>query len=203
MPLCHPITPTMLRRAHRIFLLNETLYIFYDLATELIREAWDENNASDLTVGISVLLQTWNRAFFQRRPFSLQDFRRIKSLLTSNWQILQSYRGRSILELTDDDQNQVTKLFRSFEKFLGPVGASKTMHLLAPNFFSLWDNQIAVDYRVRIQPIPSNRNSARYFQFMKCQQLQAQALGDQTPEGVTVLKAIDEFNYAHFTQGWM
>jgi hypothetical protein len=86
MPLCHPITPTMLRRAHRIFLLNETLYIFYDLATELIREAWDENNASDLTVGISVLLQTWNR----RRPFSLQDFRRIKSLLTSNWQILQS-----------------------------------------------------------------------------------------------------------------
>lgn len=44
------------------------------------------------------------------------------------------------------DEATVKGVFKSFEKVLGPVGATKCLHLLAPRFFPLWDRAIAEAY---------------------------------------------------------
>jgi hypothetical protein len=58
-----------------------------------------------------------------------------------------------------DDRPLVLALFAAFEQELGAVGTAKALNVLAPNFFSLWDNAIAYGYGVVIA-------SHGYFLFM-------------------------------------
>lgn len=40
-----------------------------------------------------------------------------------------------------NEETTICDLFRDFEQ-LGPVGAAKALHLLAPNVFPLWDRAV-------------------------------------------------------------
>lgn len=200
---CHHITPRMISKAHRVFVTNETLYIFYDFARTLVKKGWQEGSDLSLTQGISVLLQTWNKGRYQRSPFNLEHFRDIRRLVTRKTDYLRQYSFRRISSLTQEDLRGVKDLFIPFEKLLGPVGTAKALHILAPDFFSLWDNPIAIAYGLRLHTVESKDNGARYFTFMRCQQEQSHQIGNRIPQGITVLKAIDEYNYARFTKGWI
>jgi hypothetical protein len=48
------------------------------------------------------------------------------------------------LESTDIGKcrNEIIKCYEDFKKIIGPVGASKLLHLFAPEFFPMWDNAI-------------------------------------------------------------
>ncbi len=201
MPDCHPITPEQLRLAHQTFLQNEPRDLFYRAAIHLVEEGWDNHAALNLAEAVSVLLQTWNRSFYQYRPFTNEHFADIEGLLRSHRDTFAQYRGRDIRDLRHDEEQIIASLFQSFETVLGPVGAAKTLHLLAPSFFPIWDRTIAVAYDLPLSG--AGTNGIKYFVFAECQKEQAEALGAHLPDGLTAIKAIDEYNYCHFSKGWM
>jgi hypothetical protein len=81
-----------------------------------------------------------------------------------------------------------------------PVAVAKALHLLAPGFFPLWDKKIAVAYRCDYYLKPAER----YIDFTRLSQGQARELEKVIPPaGKTLLKLIDEYNYARYTKGWI
>jgi len=89
---------------------------------------------------LAVLLQTWNSAYYRFHcKFDIRH-KKSKNLYRQFGKSLITYRHRKIDSLVESDKPIVSDIFREFENVLGAVGASKTLHLLAPNFFPLWDN---------------------------------------------------------------
>jgi hypothetical protein len=67
--------------------------------------------------------------------------------------MLESYRSKTILQYTADDEPAIKALFGEFLVALtiaegrskgkrSPVAVAKALHLLAPGFFALWDKAI-------------------------------------------------------------
>jgi len=107
-----------------------------------------------------------------------------------------SYRNRTIDTLVEQEQRDIIRLFSDFEQIMGRVGAAKSLHLLAPRFFPLWDNAIAAKYGLFLG---AGQGATKYWAFMLITKKQVLALGDRFPEPERVLKALDEYNYCKFT----
>jgi hypothetical protein len=80
---------------------------------------------------------------------------------------------------------------------------AKSVHLLSPKFFPLWDNKIARGYRCHWKN--SNKSFENYWEFMKINQKQvahirSQSQAPETLKEISVLKLINEYNYVHFTK---
>jgi hypothetical protein len=190
-----------LRKARQVFIEHEPRDLFYKVATELIKLAIENKTEITLAEALAVLLQTWNKAYYQFRPFNAKHFSDISTLVTNHAKDAFEFRDRSILSLSEDDFPKIKECFRTFERVLGPVGASKSLHLLAPRFFPLWDRDIAVTYGVGLGPVGTNATD--YCRFMTCAKEQCTRLKGQLPESENPLKSIDEYNYCHFTKGWL
>jgi hypothetical protein len=80
------------------------------------------------------------------------------------------------------------------------VGAAKSLHLLAPRFFPIWDRKIAREYVGELQI--RGKNTERYLEFMGTTQKQIAHFGGEKALGRNPLKAIDEYNYCTITKGW-
>jgi hypothetical protein len=92
-------------------------------------------------------------------------------------------------------------MFADFERLLGPVGAGKALHLLAPRFFPLWDRGIAAKKKgCRLQR--AGTNAPRYWRFMTITRDEVVALGSEAKRGEGLLKRLDEYNYCR-SQGWL
>jgi len=111
------------------------------------------------------------------------------------------FHKRTILSLDETDKNAITKIFKVFELVLRPVGAAKSLHLLAPNFFPLWDREIAKVYGVTLKP--TGKNGENYWNFMKICREQYKEFKENEISDDNPLKAIDEYNYCHFTKHWI
>lgn len=197
-------TPTIdeLNRARELFLANEPRDLFYRVATELVDLAVRGETELTVAEAIAVLLQTWNRRYYNRsRPFDSHHFSDIEHLLSSHQQVLVTFRQRSVESFCDEDEGTVRRLFKSFEQVLGPVGASKSLHLLAPRFFPLLDNAIARAYGLAFGV--RGTNGDRYCRFIGITKEQCEALGGEQIIGRNPLKAIDEYNYCRYTKEWM
>lgn len=82
----------------------------------------------------------------------------------------------------------------------GPVGAAKALHLLAAEFFPLWDRAITKGYGIYLGS--AGQNAVEYLGFMTTVISQiGHVCPAGNPEGL--LKRIDEFNYCRFTKGWL
>jgi hypothetical protein len=84
-----------------------------------------------------------------------------------------------------------------------PVAVAKALHLLAPEFFPIWDNKIACKYRCHRTKF--ERSAEKYFAFcfkMKDVAAEVRAYSDN-PADVTILKLIDEYSYAKYTKCWV
>lgn len=150
---------------------------------------------------LAVLLQTWNKMFYQYRRFDHQHFTDIERLISDHYPLLITFRQRSIESFGQEDESKVKQVFKAFEEILGPVGAAKCLHLLAPHFFPLWDRAIAEAYDLPLGE--RGRNADRYCRFMGIVQEQIQSLGGEQTIGRNPLKAIDEYNYCKHTKGWI
>ena len=128
-----------LARAHKAFRARESRDLFYRAATALVRLA--KEGSVDLTAGeaIAVLLRTWNKAYYQYHPNGAADYAIIEDLIAEHSDWLDGVAEREIASLTDADEEQLLAIFGDFETALGPVGAAKALHLLAPRFMPLWD----------------------------------------------------------------
>jgi hypothetical protein len=199
----HPISLTDVQNARNEYEANEPRDLFYRAATELVSLALAGRTKLAISEAIAVLLQTWNREYYRFHEFNAQHFTDINNLLSSQRAILSTARKNVIQKLDSSNNTTATTVkqtFRKFELVLGPVGAAKSLHLLAPDYFPLWDRAIARAYVGNLGK--AGTNGPRFWQMMCYASQQAQVL---IGSGFTAnpLKAIDEFNYCHFSRGWI
>lgn len=81
-----------------------------------------------------------------------------------------------------------------------PVSVSKALHLLAPDFFPLWDDRISRAYGCYYNENPAQK----YFSFCK----NTKNIADKVKEcniqsNRTLIKLIDEYNYSKYTKKWI
>ncbi len=191
-----------LERARKVFLKNEPRDLFYKVATELIELSIKEKTKVTLSEALAVLLQTWNRAYYQYRGFDNEHFKKIDNLVEKySGSIINNFRNRSILLLLEKEKDKIFKIFSDFEKVLGPVGVAKSLHLLAPRFFPIWDRTIVKAYGIYLGTIGTNAD--RYWKFIKISKKQCKELERKLPKENNPLKYIDEYNYCHYTKNWI
>ena len=81
-----------------------------------------------------------------------------------------------------------------------PGSRAESLHLLCPQYFPIWDRRIASAMaRVCAGCL---RDADRYLRFMEITQHQCQSFGGQHALGRNPLKALDEYNYCHYTRKW-
>jgi len=185
--------------ARLAFEANEPRDLFYRAATELVALALGGKTSLSVAEALAVLLQTWNKMFYQYRRFDSRHFADIERLIRDHHSILITFRQRSIQSLNQEDESKVVRVFKAFEEVLGPVGAAKCLHLLAPCFFPLWDRAIAAAYGLPLRQ--KARNAERYRRFMEILKEQVQSFDGEQVIGRNPLKAIDEYNYRRHTKG--
>lgn len=178
----------------------------YKVATFLLSHFWGD--FPKMTDGLGVLLLTWNQAFYRYGVF---DFDKLEECIKRNFKIITTFRNRDIFSLLQEDIRDINILFENFLDALqidsgkmqgrkSPVSVAKTLHLLAPKFFPLWDDKIARAYNCYYNIKPAEQ----YFLFSKITKDMANKIQDYTIESEKpLLKLIDEYNYAKYTKNWI
>jgi hypothetical protein len=199
-----PILPKLeqMERARALFEEYEPRDLFYLAATELVRFALDGKTSLKVAEALAILLQTWNAQYYRfgHHSFDSAHFDAIEAVISLYLDSLKAYRSRHLLLLETDEVDELSKLFEDFESVLGPVGAAKALHLLAPEFFPLWDRKIARSYGIRLGN--AGENGSEYVRFMTIVFEQITNVVDEA-DIRGILKRIDEFNYCRFTKGWL
>ncbi|MBA7637451.1 hypothetical protein ES703_45096 [subsurface metagenome] len=202
MPINKCLSIKDLKRARKVFLKNEPRDLFYKVATELIELSIKEKTMVTLSESLAVLLQTWNRAYYQFRAFDNEHFKKIDNLVEKYSQsIINNFRNRSILSLLESEKDKICEIFGEFEEVLCPVGASKSLHLLAPKIFPIWDRTIVKAYGINMKSI--DKNMGNYLNFKKISRKQCEEIEGIIPKENNLLKYIGEYNYCHYTKNWI
>lgn len=198
------VTPSVprLRAARRLYQEREARDLFYRAAADLVDLAMRGATKLNLGEALAVLLQSWNASYYRfRRDAAARHLDEIQALLDRHRDSLSLFRNRRLTHLRDADALRVQGLFTDFENVLGPVGAAKVLHLLAPLTFPIWDRAIAKAYSLALGP--AGRNGGKYWQMMQMCRKQLSQLARRGFEDPNPLKALDEYNYCHFTKGWL
>jgi hypothetical protein len=200
------ISPEELKKGSLAFGQRERRDAMYKTATFLVKHFWGKS--TEVAEGLGVLLCVWNNAFYRLGPF---DYDLLEKCIAKNQAVLDTFRHRNILSHSLNDDTQIRRLFQEFLDALqicegkckgraSPVGVAKALHLLAPAFFPLWDEKIAKAYDCYYDDDPPGQ----YMAFFTKTQVMAEALAPQLDvSGKTLLKLIDEYNYAKYTKGWI
>jgi hypothetical protein len=195
------LTEAELIAARKSFLLNEPRDLFYRVARELIRLAIAKQTEITLAEALGTLLQTWNKSFYRfHGKFDDHHIQALEKAITDHSSKLMGWRERDINSLRADERDAIVEVFAAFEAIVGPVGAAKGLHLLAPKFFPLWDRAIAAKYGVVLQKIGLNANN--YLRFIDITKQQISELRGSLLERDEILKMIDEYNFCLYTKGW-
>jgi hypothetical protein len=197
------------RKGCEEFEKHEKRDAMYKVATFLVSHFWGK--PSDMANGLGVLLLTWNQPFYR---YGIFNFDKLEKAITDNFQKIKSFRNRDIFSLSNSDEDDIKDLFAIFLEALqidasrrqgqgskSPVAVAKALHLLAPNFFPLWDNKIARAYGCYY-----NKNSAeKYVSFCWKMKEMAEKIQDclPNPDDRSILKRIDEYNYSKYTKEWI
>jgi hypothetical protein len=223
-----PLDYIHLLRGCNSYIDNEGRDAMYRMATFLVSHFFERGDLPRTTEAIGVILLTWNRAFYLG---GYMDYNKLEECL-GKWNAkLRAYRERDIFTLRQDEENEIYELFGDFQSALyrlrkgkielAPVSASKSLHIIAPNFFPLWDNKIAREYGFGWDTGAGNAPQS-YFNFQQKTLEVAnrmvngikEKMGIKSKEEVvkwlslqhpikdpprTILKLIDEFNYAEYT----
>lgn len=178
----------------------------YKVATFIISYYWGK--PSDMANGLGVLLLTWNQAFYRYGSF---DFDKLERCININFKELENFRKRRITSLLESDEKDITDLFKEFLKALqidsgkmqgrtSPVAVSKALHLLAPDFFPIWDQKIAKAYGYNYY----KNSEKKYFSFCRIIKNVADKVKDYVVHSdKTLIKLIDEYNFSKYTGGWI
>jgi hypothetical protein len=186
---------------------NEPRDAMYKVATFLVSHYWGQ--FAQMSDSLGVLLLTWNQACYRYGSFSFDE---LETCLRENWASIKAFRARDIFSLAESDSDGIATLFDRFLAGLqiaggnargrrSPVAVAKALHLLAPEFFPLWDDKIARAYRCHYSREPAEK----YFLFSHKTKTIAQIIRGYhgLPQDVTLWKLIDEYNFAKYTRKWI
>lgn len=192
------VTAADLKRGAAAFKQREGRDSMYRVATFLLDRWWGLH--AEMTDALTVLLLTWNQAFYRYGRFEPQL---LTDCLAKRWPEIDGFRGRTIMGLANDDHMAIRELFDDLlvalatSKGRSAVAVAKTMHLLAPGFFPIWDAAIAKAYGCGYHRDPSDA----YLEFCEKTERVARSLVSIAPDpSKTLLKSIDEYNYARFSK---
>lgn len=173
--------------------------LFYRVASTLLAGVID-GSETRFTLGeaVAVLLMSWNSNYYRFRKPDPTHVLQIETLVDGRLGFLMSMRSRRIDDLHEVDMEAVRSLFEDFDNLLGPVGAAKALHLLAPAVFPIWDGAITIAYHCRLGP--RGTNGVRYTAFMAITARQCRSLATQGDAPADMLKALDEWNYVRYTR---
>jgi len=201
-------SPNEIIEGYRAFQRYEKRDAMYKTATFLVDYFWGK--PAEMANSLGVLLLTWNQAFHR---YGIFDFDKLEECISNNLNLLDQYRHREIVTYVPDDDETVRYLFQQFLIALqiydgnkngatSPVGTSKALHLLSPGFFPIWDGKIAraYGYNHLYRPVSTY---LLFFNRMKELADKLQRSIDTQESGKTLLKLIDEYNYAKFTKRWI
>ena len=203
------LTPTQFERGYRAFQRHEGRDSTYRTATFLVEHFWE--SPREMADSLGVLLLTWNQALYR---YGIFDFDRLEECISSNLPLLREFRKSNILGYSTDDDRNIKHLFDEFSTALkiragtkkgtrSPVAVAKALHLVAPDFFPLWDHKIAKAYGYAYSYNPEEK----YLSFLReTREIVARLQSSVNPESLkkkTFLKLIDEYNYAKYTKGWI
>ena len=197
-------------RGIKEFEKHEKRDAMYKVATFLVSHFWGK--PSDMADGLGVLLLTWNQAFYRYGNF---DFDKLENAIKSNLKKLEKFRSRDTTTLSRSDESDIKAIFTEFMDSLqiasgnikgrkSPVAVAKALHLLAPNFFPLWDDRIAKAYGCYYY---NDKPPEKYIRFMRLMKEFAEKVRDYVDlsnyKDKTLLKLIDEYNYSKYTKEWV
>lgn len=176
-------------------------FIYFE-ALETVTESW--GNADLMAKGVQRLIRSWNRFYAN---FNLLD---LTSFIHDNIEALNTYKGRHILDLSDADDDPIRQLFqkllqslrREADGALSAVSVAKAFGVLAPNFLPIWDSNIAYQYDCFYL---SGMADAPYLRFCHKMKIFAEKVQHYAPhpDDRSLLKRIDEYNYAKYTMHWI
>jgi len=179
-------SPGKLLRGCEKFHEMEPRDIIYLVARKIILE--NPNSDYHILSGIEVLLLTWNAVYLQRQP------EKVKRRLESD--IMEAYRNtRNDFGVLEDKKletidlknpeivNRIKRIFKTFmsHKSIESTRASKAIHLINPELFMMWDNEISRNYH-RLHPayrIRSESPEECYVEFMKTMREVARGILEQ------------------------
>lgn len=141
----------------------------YDKCLKALKQA-DLRITDNLKGTIRHFLYVWGR---MGRVLGRQEYKNWETLLSKqielNFDELQELRMKDLI-YTDlvSYELVIKKCYKSFVDAVGPIAAAKTLHLICPSFFPLWDNGIADAVR-KERADDKNRefSAADYYEFMK------------------------------------
>jgi len=210
------LTVEDLRRGHEEYVKHEPRDAMYRVATFLVRHFWcNPSEDIDIADSLGVLLLTWNAGFYR---YGQLDFGSLKDCIEKNLGTIEGFKKRDITTLNVSDEVAVKEVFNSFllalritkykngQEAQSPVSVAKALHILAPDFFPLWDDEIAKAYGCYWYS--PGRGALKYWQFMLKMKKIVESLHGQQDEikalsGQPVLKLIDEYNYSRFSKDWL
>jgi len=164
----------------------------YEATLDRLATALPAKNAAGVASALSDWLGNINMQYYRFRPVKRKSLQGdLERLIARQLEILLAFRLRNIASLTEADGPDVSQLFGVLREKLGPVGAAKALHVLAPNMFPLWDSAIA-----QAAGVSKERG---YFQFMQIRREQVVSLPSGLPKDVSPLKLLDEVDYLRHT----
>ena len=185
---------------------NEQRDSMYKVATHLMQQFW--GHPADMADALGVLLATWNNAFYRYGSFSYDS---LQTWIEKNLTVIERFRSMEILQYDQPHNKPIAKLFDSLRAALqiasgksagrsSPVSSAKAFHLLAPKYFPIWDDKISKAYGCSYYVDAA----ANYLKFIGISKKLASDLSPYAHRvDRSILKLIDEYNYAKYTKKWI
>jgi hypothetical protein len=175
--------------------------IWFDAAS-IVSNDWGD--PIRIAEGVERIIRGWNRFYANF------DFDSLVNCIENNLNTLEIFRNRDIKTLSETDTHQIEILFNFFLEALkrrsdsrkSAVSVAKALSVLAPEFFPLWDSNIASAYDCWYF---ADTAAPRYILFCKKMKLFAErvAICVPSPDDRPLLKRIDEYNIARYTAHWL
>jgi hypothetical protein len=206
---------------------NEPRDSMYKVATYLINKFWGDTN--EMTDALGVLILTWNAAFYSRFRF---NFNKLEVCIGKWLNYFKVNKNKHISSFSIKDTPEIKEIFIDFLQALSittkkginersPVAVAKGIHLLLPNFFPIWDNAISKGYGCHWRD--STDSPEKYVSFIEKIKNNAQVIINSYVKEFnidnhaaeqriislhplkrlySIIKMIDEYNYAKYTKKW-
>lgn len=166
----------------------------YRVARHLVERGYRGEPGFTVAEGVAVLLLSWNASFYRPRPALVRTVvADLEQLIETHAAELAAFRSRNAQTYdASADRPLVEEIYRDFVDVLWPVGTAKALHVLAPEFFPLWDDAIARQFRLQTSPREASVGS-----YLRLIEIGRDFAATWHQPGA--LKALDEWAYVKFT----
>jgi len=122
---------------------NEKI-LYYGCIQGMKKVQLNKINSQDIEGPVKTFLINWGT---MRRGLNTKKGweRNIERIIKSNCDMLDSFRNKNILSKNIEEidvKNAIMDCYKAIRKCIGPTSTSKVLHIIAPNFFPMWDNAI-------------------------------------------------------------